>query len=74
MATQTLNELANNLLSSIEGEKTAELSKTASLSHTPTMKTVLGLEMQKVAATLRSVASAEITAEDVAEFRRRYGV
>lgn len=73
MATQTLNDLANNLLSSLEGEKMAELSKTASLSHTPVMKTAPGLEMQKVAAALRSAASAEITAEDVAEFRRRYG-
>jgi len=74
MATQTLNDLANSLLSSIESEKTAELSKTASLSHTPVMKTDLGLEMQKLAGKLRELGSADITDADIAEFRGRYGI
>ena len=74
MATQTINDLANSLLSSIESEKTAELSKTASASHTPVMTTELGVSMQKVAGLLRQAAAEEITGEDIAAFRVAHGI
>ena len=74
MATQTLNDLANTLLSNLEQEKMAELSKTASVSHTPVMKTELGVEMLKVAGAIRQMADADITDADIAAFREQYGI
>lgn len=70
----TLNELANGILASLEAEKAAELSKTASVSHTPVMKTELGAEMLKVAVGIRDLASADITDTDIKNFRERYGI
>lgn len=74
MATQNINSLADSFLSAIEAEKVAELSKTASVTHTPVMKTEMGATMQKIAASLREVASADITADDIRSFRERFHV
>ena len=74
MANPTLNDLANNLLASLEAEKVAELSKTAAVSHTPSMQTELGHTMLKLAAALRDVAAADISDADIAAFRERYGI
>ena len=73
MATQTINDLANALLVSIEAEKTAaETAKTASAQ--PVMRTELGDMMVKVAQTLRAMPADDITFEDIKHFRERYGI
>jgi hypothetical protein len=66
----SFGDLAVHLLNGIEH---AELEKTSATAYT-SMKTEVGAAMVKLAGILRDQKPAEVTNEDLAEFRKRYGV